>query len=157
MMTGQATILVVDDNPINLRLAADLFVWKGYKVLRAVDAQQARFILEHSLPDVILMDIQMPGMDGLEMTRQLKADPKFKHIPVVALTAFAMKGDEEKALAAGCDAYVTKPIQTRKLPLQIAEILSRGHVRPNEEVSAPLVSSASPRLPGRVRPPGARP
>lgn len=154
MITGQATILVVDDNPINLRLAADLFVWKGYKVLRAVDAQQARFILENSLPDIILMDIQMPGMDGLEMTRLLKADPKFQHIPIVALTAFAMKGDEEKALAAGCDAYVTKPIQTRKLPLQIAEILSKGRFRAHEESSVPFVAFKSFPLSSRAAPPG---
>jgi CheY-like chemotaxis protein len=78
------------------------------------------------LPDLILMDIALPGMDGLTLTRKLKADPRFKDVPVVALTAFAMKGDDRKALDAGCDGYITKPIDTRALPEQVQAFLRRG-------------------------------
>ncbi|HKV12625.1 MAG TPA: response regulator [Thermoanaerobaculia bacterium] len=119
-------LLVVDDNPINLKLICDLLEFEGYAVEKAVDAEQAQEVLRHVTPDLILMDIALPGMDGLALTRQLKADEKLKHVPVVALTAFAMKGDEEKAIAAGCSGYITKPIDTRKLPQQVAELLRRN-------------------------------
>lgn len=120
-----ARILVVDDNPVNLKLAADLLEVEGYEVLRAADAEQAQEIIRSQpLPDLILMDIQMPGMDGLTLTRLLKADPATRQIHIVAMTAFAMKGDDQKALAAGCDGYLTKPIETRKLPGQIAQFLA---------------------------------
>ena len=92
-----------------------------YEVYEAFDADQAMDILARVVPDLILMDITMPGMDGLTLTRQLKADPRFKAIPVVAVSSLAMKGDDEKALAAGCDAYITKPIDTRRLPAQVLE------------------------------------
>ena len=88
-----------------------------------MDAEQAQEILGHLTPDLILMDIALPGMDGLTLTRKLKADERLRHVPVVALTAFAMKGDYEKAVAAGCSGYITKPIDTRKLPEQVAELL----------------------------------
>ena len=118
-----AFIFVVDDNPVNLKLVCDVLEFEGYTVGRAADAEEAQEILRDATPDLILMDVALPGMDGLTLTRKLKSEAKWKHVPIVALTAFAMKGDDEKARAAGCDAYITKPINTRKLPQQIAEIL----------------------------------
>ena len=100
-------ILVVDDNESNLRLMEALLVAEGYLVKTAVAAEEAILALETFEPDLILMDLQLPGMDGLELTRLLKRDPARRHIAIVALTAYAMKGDEEKAIAAGCDGYLT--------------------------------------------------
>jgi CheY-like chemotaxis protein len=120
-----ASILIVDDNPVNLRLAAEVLELEGYVVAKAVDAEQAQDLLRGEPPDLILMDIALPGMDGLTLTRKLKADARFAHIPVVALTAFAMKGDDRKAFEAGCEGYITKPIDTRELPRQVGEILRR--------------------------------
>ena len=120
-----AKILVVDDNPTNLKLVADVLGFEGHEILRAVDAEEAQVVLAGTLPDLILMDIALPGMDGLTLTRLLKADPRTRHIRIAALTAFAMKGDEQKALDAGCDGYITKPVDTRKLPAQVIEILQR--------------------------------
>jgi CheY-like chemotaxis protein len=116
-------ILVVDDNPLNIKLVADVLGSEGFTVERAQDAQQAQAILKHSLPDLILMDIALPGMDGLTLTRLLKADARLSHIPVVALTASAMKGDDKKALAAGCAGYITKPIDTRDFARQVRSFL----------------------------------
>jgi len=116
-------ILIVDDNPVNLKLATDVLEMEGYAVEKAVDAEQAQEMLKSATPDLILMDIALPGMDGLTLTRKLKADERLKDVPVVAMTAFAMKGDEQKALAAGCDGYISKPIDTRKLPQQVAAYL----------------------------------
>jgi CheY-like chemotaxis protein len=120
-----ARILIVDDNPVNLKLAASVLEFAGYQILEAGDAVQALDVIRQTPPDLILLDIALPGMDGLTLTRQLKADPATRHIPIVALTAFAMKGDDQKAKAAGCDGYITKPIDTRKFAEQVAEIL--GH------------------------------
>lgn len=116
-------VLVVDDNPINLKLAADLLEWSGYQVAQAMDAEQAQRSISQSLPDLILMDIELPGMDGLTLTRKLKADATTKHICIVALTAFAMKGDQAKALAAGCEGYISKPIDTRHLPELVSKLI----------------------------------
>ena len=121
-----ALILVVDDNPINLKLAADVLAAEGYEVERAVDAEQALQTLGRRRPDLILMDVALPGMDGLALTRRLKADEATRRIRIVALTAFAMKGDDQKARDAGCDGYISKPIDTRKLPVQVAEYLKAG-------------------------------
>lgn len=125
-MSTLPTILIVDDNPINLKLAANVLECAGHSVLSANDAEEAQEILQHTTPELILMDIQMPGMDGLTLTRLLKADPAYQHVQIVALTSLAMKGDEEKAREAGCDGYITKPINTRQLPVQVAEILERS-------------------------------
>ena len=122
----QSTILVVDDNPTNLKLVTDVLGFEGYCILTAINAKQAQAVVQHSPPDLILMDIGLPDMDGLALTRILKTDQETRHIIIVALTAFAMKGDEEKAIAAGCDGYIIKPIDTRSLPLQVAELLLRG-------------------------------
>jgi two-component system cell cycle response regulator DivK len=121
-MAGEL-ILVVDDNPQNLKLARVLLTGEGYEVRTAAAAEEALALLASFQPRMILMDLQLPGMDGLELTRLLKADPVFRHIIVIALTAYAMKGDEGKALAAGCDGYVAKPIDTQALPKMIARWL----------------------------------
>jgi two-component system, cell cycle response regulator DivK len=119
------TILVVDDNPTNLKLASDVLEYAGYRVLKAVDAEEAQVVLDHVQPNLIFMDIALPGMDGLTLTRKLKAGPLTKHIRIIALTAFAMKGDDQKAREAGCDGYIAKPIDTRNFPAQAAEFLQR--------------------------------
>jgi CheY-like chemotaxis protein len=121
-----ARILVVDDNLVNLKLAAAVLAAEGHVVIRALDAEQAQACLAQELPDLILMDIALPGMDGLTLTRAIKADPRLRHIPVLALTAFAMKGDDQKARDAGCDGYITKPIDTRALPVLIADALQKA-------------------------------
>lgn len=118
-----ARILVVDDNPVNLKLASDLLESEGYAVDRAHDAEHALQTIRRRRPDLILMDVALPGLDGLSLTRRLKADTATRSIRVVALTAFAMKGDDQKAREAGCDGYIPKPIDTRKLPVQVAELL----------------------------------
>jgi two-component system cell cycle response regulator DivK len=105
-------ILIVDDNPLNLKLIRVLLRSEGYEVRTSGDAEEALTALQEFRPAVILMDLQLPGIDGLELTRRLKADPATRDITIIALTAYAMKGDEEKARAAGCDGYLTKPIDT---------------------------------------------
>jgi CheY-like chemotaxis protein len=110
---GGEPILIVDDNPTNLKLMRVLLTGEGYVVRTAGDAVEAQEVLHAFTPRLILMDIQMPGMDGFALTRQLKADAATAGMTVVALTSYAMKGDEERALAAGCDGYISKPIDTR--------------------------------------------
>ena len=114
-MTGDR-ILIVDDNVTNLKLVSYLMKAKGYEVGTAVDAESALEEIRAHRPRLILMDLQLPGIDGLELTRQLKSDPATREIIVIAVTAYAMKGDQDRAIAAGCDDYVTKPIDTRRLP-----------------------------------------
>jgi two-component system cell cycle response regulator DivK len=121
-MAGEP-ILVIDDNAQNLKLARLLLTGEGYVVRTALDAEEALATLESFSPRLILTDIQLPGMDGLELTRRLKGDPGRQSIVILALTAYAMKGDREKALAAGCDGYITKPIDTETLPGVIADFL----------------------------------
>jgi CheY-like chemotaxis protein len=128
-----ACILVVDDNPTNLKLAVDVLEFEGHIVLRAENADQAQQIVKQQPPDLILMDIQMPGMDGYTLTRRLKSDPATGHIPIIAMTSFAMKGDDQKARDAGCDGYLTKPIDTRKLPGQVADFLAQARVVPRAD------------------------
>jgi CheY-like chemotaxis protein len=140
MENRQSTILVVDDNHTNLKLVTDVLGFEGYCILTATDAKQAQAVVRQSPPDLILMDIGLPDMDGLALTQILKADQKTRHIIIVALTAFAMKGDEEKAIAAGCDGYIIKPIDTRKFPRQVAELLLRGIVS-GQSKPAPIVET----------------
>ncbi len=116
-------ILVVDDNPVNSRLMSMLLEREGYEVATAPDAAVALRTLEQFRPRLILMDVQLPGMDGLELTRRIKADPAHGRVVIVALTAYAMKGDAEKAVEAGCDGYITKPVNTRALPRLLREYL----------------------------------
>ena len=122
---AKGEILIVDDNLLNLKLIKVLLIGEGYAVQTAVDAEQALSLLESASPDLILMDVQLPGMDGLELTRRLKSDRTHSGVVIIALTAYAMKGDEEKARAAGADGYLTKPIDTRTFPDVIAGYLSR--------------------------------
>jgi len=117
------TVLIVDDNPANLRLASLVLELDGYQVRTAGDAEDALKALGTFHPRLILMDLQLPGLDGLDLTRRLKADPASRDMTIVALTAYAMKGDEERARAAGCDGYLTKPIDTRRLSSQLAAFL----------------------------------
>jgi CheY-like chemotaxis protein len=117
-------ILLVEDNPVNRRLAVFLLRAHGYAVREATSALEALEILERERPDLIVMDIQLPGMDGLEVTRKIKAQPATANIPVIAVTSYAMKGDREKALAAGCSGYVTKPIDKNVFIQEIAARLS---------------------------------
>lgn len=117
-------ILVVDDNRDNRELVVKVLRKHGYRISEAADGEEALILAEKELPDLILMDISLPGLDGYETTRRLQAMGPCRHIPVVALTAHAMKGDREKALAAGCRDYITKPINIRELPAQIARNLA---------------------------------
>jgi two-component system cell cycle response regulator len=118
-----ARILVVDDNPTNLKLISDVLECEGYEILKAVDAEEAERIINQHSPELVLLDIALPRMDGLTLTRKLKAAEKTKDLVIVVLTAFAMKGDEQKARDAGCDGYITKPIDTRALPGLVADYL----------------------------------
>jgi CheY-like chemotaxis protein len=116
-------ILIVDDNLMNLKLVRVLLVAEGYSVRTAINAEEALLAVDSFKPRLILMDIQLPGMNGLELTRLLKAAPATRGAIIVAVTAYAMKGDEERALAAGYDGYLSKPIDTRALPALIADFL----------------------------------
>ena len=121
-----AKILVVDDNPTNLKLVSDVLEFEGYNILKAVDAEEAQVVLAATLPDLILMDIALPGMDGLTLTRKLKADPSTRDICVVAVTFYPEQYPKDAALAAGCDAYLLKPIDTRELSDQLTAVVKGG-------------------------------
>jgi two-component system cell cycle response regulator DivK len=108
------TVVVIEDNPVNVKLISLLLRSAGYEVISAFNAEEGLELISTEMPALVLMDIQLPGMDGIEATRVLKADPSLAHIPVVALTSYAMKGDEEKMLAAGCDGYMPKPFYHRE-------------------------------------------
>ena len=118
-------ILVVDDNPTNLKLVTFILAASKYDVRCASDAETALGVLETFDPDLILMDLQLPDIDGLELTRRLKSDPRWHRTPIIAVTAYAMKGDEEKARAAGVDGYVCKPIQKDAFRRIVAEQLQK--------------------------------
>ncbi len=118
-----ASILIVDDHPVNVELAKVLLTLEGHDVHTASDAETVLQLLPQLRPDLILMDVQLPGMDGLELTRRLKADPLYRDTIILAFTAYAMKGDQEKASAAGCDGYLAKPIDTRTFPAEVASYL----------------------------------
>jgi CheY-like chemotaxis protein len=120
---GAAHILVVEDHPINMELVRDILQAYGYRVSEATNGYECREWLQHNRPDLILMDLQLPGIDGLMLTREIKENENLKKIPIVALTAFAMKGDTERALAAGCSGVITKPIDTRAFPRQVEAYL----------------------------------
>src|SRR5690242_8345845 len=118
------SVLIVDDTPVNLKLVKVLLARHGFDVRTASTAEEALEVARSFRPRLVLADIQLPGMDGLEMTRRLKSDPITRETVVLALTAFAMKGDEQRAFEAGCDGYITKPIDTRTLPSLIRQHLS---------------------------------
>ena len=121
-----ATVLVIEDNPANMKLTSLLLAHAGHTVLRAVDAENGLTLARDDQPDLILMDIQLPGMDGLAATALLKKDPATRAIPVIALTALAMKEDRERSRMAGCDAYIAKPLRYQELYATIDALLAKG-------------------------------
>ena len=127
MSTGK-TILIIEDNPLNLELATDILETAGYVVCQASTAEKGIQLARSLLPHLILMDTSLPGMDGLSATRILTLEDTTAHIPIISLTANAMEGDKEKALAAGSKGYLTKPIDTRTFADAIAHFLS-AHTR----------------------------
>lgn len=124
-MPGE-TILVIEDNDKNRKLVRVILRSKDYHILEATTAAEALSVLETTHPDLILMDIQLPEMDGLTLTRIIKEKPELADVPIIALTAYAMKGDQQKFLDAGCDGYVSKPINTREFPQAIEAYLGKG-------------------------------
>jgi two-component system cell cycle response regulator DivK len=119
-------ILVIDDSAANLKLLRVLLLTEGFRVSTAANAAEALALVGQTLPDLVLTDVQLPDLNGLELARRLKADPRSAAVPVVAVTAYAMSGDKEKAMSAGCDAYVSKPIDTRALPVLLRSLLKSG-------------------------------
>jgi CheY-like chemotaxis protein len=130
-MAGE-TILVVEDNPLNMELVSDILEAHGYDVRQAINGKEAVQEVESHLPDLILMDIQLPGLDGLTVTGIIKDNPETANVPIIALTAHAMRGDEEKAREAGCDGYISKPIDTRSLPQTIRQFLDAATESPSK-------------------------
>jgi two-component system, cell cycle response regulator DivK len=128
-VTG-ATILVVEDNEKNLKLVRDVLQYAGYDVVAASSAEQGLAMAIERPPDLVLMDLQLPGMDGTAALRQLRDSPRTRSVPVVAVTAFAMKDDRERALRAGFDGYLEKPISVQALPEQVRSFLPAEEVAP---------------------------
>src|ERR1039457_4388926 len=126
-MTGNK-ILIIEDNQLNLELATDLLEANGCVVSSAHTAEAGLRMARELLPDLVLMDFSLPGMDGLAATKNLKADPATRHLAVVGLTAYAMKGDEEIALNAGCDGYLTKPIDTRTFVATVTKFIASANL-----------------------------
>jgi two-component system cell cycle response regulator DivK len=123
-----AKILVVEDNPTNLKLTVSLLGTAGYTVISAADAEAGLAMARDEQPQLILMDMHLPGIDGLQATALLKQDDATRAIPVIALTALAMKGDEERIRAAGCDGYIAKPMRYRELLATVAAQLARAEI-----------------------------
>jgi len=116
-------ILIVEDNPLNMRVLEMTLSTKNYILLRATDGEEALDMAMREQPDLIIMDIQLPKMSGLEVTRKLRESPAFSYTLIIGLTAYAMKGDKERVLESGCDAYLSKPFHPRELSEMIAEML----------------------------------
>lgn len=119
-------ILVIEDHEDNRRILRDLLTSAGYEPIEAVTGEEGLALAETQRPDLILMDIQLPGLDGYETTRRIKANPALRQIPVIAVTSYALSGDDVKAMEAGCDAYVTKPFSPRALLAKVREYLPEG-------------------------------
>jgi two-component system, cell cycle response regulator DivK len=124
--TMSKTILVVEDQEDNLQILRDLLASAGFRMIEAWDGKQALTVARSQQPDLILMDIQLPILDGYEATRSIKRDPELKHIPIIAVTSYALSGDETRAREAGCDAYVAKPYSTRHLLAKIGQLLEQA-------------------------------
>ena len=131
-MTGKK-ILIIEDNLLNLELATDLLEANGFVVHSAQTAEEGLRMARTLLPDLVLMDFSLPGMDGLSATKNLKADPATQHLTVAGLTANAMKGDEQLALDAGCDGYLTKPIDTRTFVATIRNLIAAANFTPDKD------------------------
>jgi len=116
-------VMLVEDNPQNMKLLEILLRAKSYDLLKACDGEEALDMATREQPDLIVMDMQLPKMSGVEVTRRLRQMPVFRQTPIIALTAFAMRGDRERFLEAGCNAYISKPIHTRELPKIIDQML----------------------------------
>jgi two-component system, cell cycle response regulator DivK len=129
-------ILVVEDNLLNLELVTDLLEAAGFIVCRALTAEEGLCAVRERSPDLILMDLSLPGLDGLAATKALRADPATRHLTIIALTAHAMKGDEAIALGAGCDGYLTKPIDTRTFAAKVAAFVAAAELRLTEPQTA---------------------
>ncbi len=119
------SVMVIEDNEINMKLVRSLLEIGRFNIIEAVDAETGLELAREKQPDLILMDIQLPGMDGLEATSRLKANPSTKHIPVIALTSYAMDADKEKAQEVGCDGYISKPINTRTFLKEIEKFFKK--------------------------------
>jgi len=117
-------ILIVEDNPVHTRLIEMTLRGKNYTLLKATNGEEALDIAIRERPDLILIDLNLPKMTGFEVARKLRENPVFSHTPIIAVTAYAMRGDREKSIESGCDAYLSKPIDTRELPRVVAEMLS---------------------------------
>ncbi len=128
-MTGRQVILIIEDNPRNLKLARDILNHVGYRTLEAANAEDGLALARAERPGLVLMDVQLPGMDGVEALSRLRADPVTADIRVVALTAFAMKDDRDRFLAAGFDGYLEKPLDVREFPGQVAAQLARAEAK----------------------------
>jgi len=116
-------ILVIEDQEDNRQIVRDLVTASGYELIEATTGEEGLEVAAREQPDLILMDIQLPGIDGYEVTRRIKANPKLRKIPIIAVTSYALSGDDKKAFAAGCDGYVTKPYSPRLLLAKIREYL----------------------------------
>jgi CheY-like chemotaxis protein len=127
-VTGRQVILIIEDNARNLKLARDILNHVGYRTLEAENAEDGLALARAQRPDLVLMDVRLPGMDGVEALGRLRTDPLTADIPVVALTAFAMKDDRDRLLAVGFDAYLEKPLSVREFPSQVAAVLTRADV-----------------------------
>jgi len=125
-MTAAAIVLIIEDNPRNLKLVRDVLDHAGYRTLQAASAEDGLTLARTDRPGLVLMDIQLPGMDGVEALSRLRADGMTADIPVIALTAFAMSDDRERFLSAGFDGYLEKPVDVRALPATVAKLLARG-------------------------------
>jgi CheY-like chemotaxis protein len=132
-MSEARDVLIVEDNRQNLELVQFLLEEAGMQVRAAADARQARAELERLLPDLVLMDMQLPGTDGLELVAELRGDPRFRALPIVALTAHALRGDRERFLAGGCDGYIAKPIDVGTFTLQVEAVLRQVDERLGRE------------------------
>jgi CheY-like chemotaxis protein len=128
-VTGER-ILVVDDNPTNSKLARLMLQAEGYEVRTAADAEGALSLLGEYEPHLVLMDVQLPGMNGLELTRRIRASERLRHLPILALTAYAMPGDRDEAIAAGCSGFLAKPVDMTSLPTAVASLLAAPPGRP---------------------------
>jgi len=123
-MSGK-NVMVVEDNEKNRKLMRVVLKAKGYNVIEATTGEEAMSTLKKQKPDIILMDIQLPGIDGITLIKQIKVDENTKDIPIIAVTAYAMKGDEQKMISSGCDGYISKPIDTHELPNIIEQYLRK--------------------------------